>query len=237
MGYFAIEFFKRYLPEVGPSELIIFGIISALVILFSIVIHELAHLIISRRLGVVVTEIGFNFFGGIVNLKEEPTIPMNEIKISIVGPISNLIIGIVFLGLSRSLLLNFHTYIATSFYFFALSNAIIAFFNLIPAFPLDGGRVLRAYLWHRTQDYGFSTNVVSKIGSVLGYGILFFGVYFIFSLKLAHAIWLILVSSIFIISAIQTKRKTTSIFLKMLSKEYDKIDKPIEENPKCFIIS
>ena len=79
MGYFAIEFFKRYLPEVGPSELIIFGIISALVILFSIVIHELAHLIISRRLGVVVTEIGFNFFGGIVNIKEDITIPKNEI--------------------------------------------------------------------------------------------------------------------------------------------------------------
>jgi len=237
MGYFAIEFYKRYLPEVSPNELIILGIISALIILLSIVIHEIAHLIISRRLGVVVTEIGFNFFGGIVKLKEEPTIPMNEIKICIVGPISNLIIGITFLALSRSLLLNFHVYIATSFYFFALFNTIIAFFNLIPAFPLDGGRALRAYLWDRTQDYGFSTNVVSKIGSILGYGSLFFGVYFIFILKLAHAIWLILVGSIFIISAIQTNRKTSSIFIKMLRNEHDKIDNPIEENPKCFIIS
>ena len=143
----------------------------------------------------------------------------------------------MFLGLSRSLLLNFHTYINTAFYFFALSNAIIAFFNLIPAFPLDGGRVLRAYIWDRTLDYGFSTNVVTKIGNILGYGILLCGVYFIFISKLAHAIWLILIGSIFVISSIQTKRKTTSIFLKMLSKEYDKIDKPIEENPKCFIIT
>lgn len=237
MGYFSIEFYKRYLPEVGPSELIIFGLISVIVILFSIVIHELAHLIVSRRLGVVVAEIGFNFFGGIVNLKEDITIPKNEIKICIVGPLTNLIIGTVFLGLSRSLLLNFHTYITTSFYFFALSNGIIAFFNLIPAFPLDGGRVLRAFLWDRTLDYGFSTKVVSKISSILGYGILICGIYFIFTLHLAHAIWLILVSSIFIISAIQTNRKSTSIFLKMLRNEYDKIDKPVEENPKCFVIS
>lgn len=237
MGYFAIEFYKRYRPEIGLSELIIFGLISALVILFSIVIHELAHLIVSRRLGVVVTEIRFNFFGGIVNLKEDITIPKNEIKICIVGPISNLIIGIIFLGLSRSLLLDFHPYITTSFYFFALSNSIIAFFNLIPAFPLDGGRVLRAYLWDRTLDYGFSTNLVSKIGIILGGGILIGGVYFIFTLQLAHAIWLILIGSLFIISAIQTNRKTTSIFLEKLSSKFDKIDKPFEENPKCFVIS
>lgn len=162
--------------------------------LFSILIHELAHSLVSVRLGIMVKRITLFIFGGIAEIEKEPDTPAKEIRIALAGPAASLILCILFLGLSIQLnYINTPQNIIIIFLYLSSVNFTLAVFNMVPAFPLDGGRVLRAIIWHIKKDIQKATKITTNIGHIFGYLLIFYGVINIFNGDFINGLWLILI--------------------------------------------
>ena len=145
------------------------GVIGALGLFGSIVFHELAHSIVARRYGMPIKSITLFVFGGVAQMDEEPPSPKAEFLMAIAGPISSFFLsGFCYLafdvGYRQGLSLPFIGILS----YLALVNSVLGTFNLVPAFPLDGGRVLRAALWRWKNDIRLATQSASRVGSLFG---------------------------------------------------------------------
>jgi Zn-dependent protease len=195
VGFYSATFFTSLVPEAALLEILLVGVLSGFIILFSILFHELFHSLMAQRYGLNVSEIELYLFGGVSKIEEEPRTPKSEMIISVVGPLSSLFLGIVFLSLlflSPGLL---PVWIIATFLYSGISNIALGFFNLLPAFPMDGGRVLRAYLWNRRNNLLSATKTASRIGSLIGYSLMIYGFLQIFILGLFGGFWLIIMGS------------------------------------------
>jgi len=175
VGFYAVTFFLSFEPEASLPEILLVGIINGVIILFSILIHELAHSIVAQQYGLKVSEIELYLFGGVSKIEEEPRTPKSEIIISIVGPLSSLILGAIFLAVMLFYPLILPPWLFVTLFYSGISNIILGIFNLIPAFPMDGGRVLRAYLWNRRNNLLSATRTASKLGRIIGYSMMALG--------------------------------------------------------------
>ncbi len=147
------------------------GIAGALGLFVSIVFHEMSHSIIARKHGIPMKGITLFVFGGVAEMTEEPKDPKSELLMAIAGPISSIILGLFFyLIVVTGKTIGAGTPVIGVFSWLMFINFILAGFNLIPAFPTDGGRVLRAILWKAKNNLKFATRVASQIGS--GFGLL-----------------------------------------------------------------
>jgi len=159
------------------------GIVSILLLFGSIVAHELAHSLVAIRSGIPVKNITIFFLGGVAQITREATRPMTELKMAIAGPVCSLILA-CFFGLIWYLIWGSTdeniTYNNPVFYL-ASGNFVLALFNLIPGFPLDGGRVLRAIIWQRTKNYKRATRIASLTGKGFAYLLIGGGVVWVFS--------------------------------------------------------
>ena len=147
-----------------------YWLVSALaVILFyvSLLSHEMGHAVVARRVGVGVDGITLWIFGGVARLRGDAATPGMEFKIAIAGPVVSLALAVMF-GVATFLLdtLNGPPLIEGGCAWLAASNAVLLLFNLIPAFPLDGGRLLRAWLWRRRGDRYRATSSAARLGRV-----------------------------------------------------------------------
>lgn len=162
----------------------------ALLFFGSVLTHELAHAITARRRGIPVRGITLFLFGGATHAKVESKGPGEEFVIAGVGPLTSLLLGAAFLllgFLSRGLLAR---PLAGGFRYLGVVNLMLAVFNMLPGFPLDGGRVLRAIVWRVTGSLSRATRVASISGQVVGYLIVGVGVFFLTRGVLVSAIWL-----------------------------------------------
>ncbi len=173
----------------------------------SILIHELSHSLVAQKYGLEVKEIELYLFGGVSKIEEEPRTPKSEMIISIVGPLSSLLIGLGLLGLFF-LPINLPTVLSITLLYSGISNVGLSLFNLVPAFPIDGGRILRAFLWKRKNDLLSATKSASKIGTLIGYGFMIYGIFQIFTTGLLSGIWLILIGSFLTSAAKQSYLQT-----------------------------
>ncbi|MGW2033887.1 site-2 protease family protein [Streptomyces sp. NPDC001761] len=144
--------------------------LTAVVFLVSLLAHELAHAVVARRNGVQVDGITLWMLGGAARLHSEATTPAAELRIAAVGPLTSLLAGGVLAGVAAAL----HTLRASGLVVEAVAwlsaiNILLAVFNALPAAPLDGGRLLRAFLWHRTGDRLRATRGASAAGRALGW--------------------------------------------------------------------
>lgn len=147
------------------------GIVGALGLFFSIVFHEMSHSLVARKYGMRIKGITLFIFGGVAEMGDEPSSPKAEFMMAIVGPISSIFISLVFYGIYFLGRQNgWAAPINGVVQYLAYINGLLAFFNLVPAFPLDGGRVLRSILWGWKKNLRWATRISSKIGS--GFGIL-----------------------------------------------------------------
>jgi Zn-dependent protease len=194
VGFYAASLYAALIPNASIIELITVGLINGIIILASILTHELSHSIIAQRNGLEVTEIELHLFGGVSRIEEEPHTPRAEILIAIVGPLSSLLIGIILLVLFY-LPLSIPTFLVVTFFYSGISNIGLGIFNLLPAFPIDGGRVLRAFLWNRRKNIISATKTTSRIGVGFGYGLMIYGLFQMFTFGLINGIWLILIGS------------------------------------------
>jgi Zn-dependent protease len=176
----------------------------------SLLAHELAHSLMARRDGLQVKRITLFIFGGLSQTEEEPRSAPSELRIAILGPAMSVVVGLVLLGLARLLPAGAGalTLLRGSLLMVAWANLLLAVFNLMPAFPLDGGRVLRSLLWLAWRDVRRATLVAAGLGKVFGYGLAGVGIF----LALAHGdlgdgLWLLFIGWLLAGAAEQAYRR------------------------------
>ncbi|MBD3392980.1 MAG: CBS domain-containing protein [Chitinivibrionales bacterium] len=173
----ATGLFPHYNPGLIRSAYWWMGVLGALGLFGSIVVHELCHSLVARRFGLPMRGITLFIFGGVAEMHEEPPSPKAEFFMAIAGPLASIAIGAIgfaVVGLGRGFALGATTIGVIQY--LAGINLILAAFNLVPAFPLDGGRVLRAGLWQWKKNLRWATRVASGIGSGFGLFLIFFGI-------------------------------------------------------------
>jgi Zn-dependent protease/CBS domain-containing protein len=182
-------------PPYPPiAQRIILGILTSLLFFVSIVTHELAHSILAIRNNIPVKEITLFVFGGVSQITKEATSPRAELLIAIVGPLTSLALAGIFYGLHLLLAVTQQILAASLMWWLAWINVLLAVFNLIPGFPLDGGRIFRALVWHRTHDYHRATRIATKVGQGIAYAFIAGGIALIFVLGLwFNGMWLIFI--------------------------------------------
>ncbi|MBN1355677.1 site-2 protease family protein [bacterium] len=184
-GYFA-----DLLPGVhGPVHWIL-GIGAALLLFLSILLHELAHALIARARGIPIRGITLHVFGGVAEMKQEVEDPKSEIKMAAAGPATSVAIGLLF-GLLT--LLSDSVFLRAMFGYLFYINLLLAAFNLIPGFPLDGGRILRAILWIYTEDMYKATRWASRAGTLIAYLFMAYGFILMLSGFMFGGIWFVFI--------------------------------------------
>jgi Zn-dependent protease/CBS domain-containing protein len=154
------------------------GIVGALGLFLSIVLHEFSHSLVARKYGIPMKGITLFIFGGMAEMSDEPPSPKAEFMMAAAGPVSSLLIaGIFYLFFSAGVALGISDPVAGVVQYLALINLLLAAFNTVPAFPLDGGRVLRSILWGIKGNLRWATRVASSVGSGFGVFLILLGIF------------------------------------------------------------
>ena len=170
------------------------GIIGAVGLFLSIIFHELSHSLVARRYGMPMKGITLFIFGGVAEMSDEPTSPKAEFMMAVVGPISSIAIGLICYGVYTLGKQGGWTQPITGVVgYLAMINGLLAGFNLIPAFPLDGGRLLRSILWGIKGNIRWATRVASSIGSGFGILLIVLAVFQLFRGNFIGAMWWFLI--------------------------------------------
>ena len=186
------------------------GFLSAILLFISVLLHELAHSLVAQARGLPVSSITLFIFGGVSNLSEEPNNAGQEFIMAIVGPLTSLALAGIF-WLMQFLPVNKETFLAAIVGYLAFINLALAAFNLLPGFPLDGGRVLRSIIWKTTGNLVKATDIASIIGRVFGWGFIAFGVFWFFwSGDFLGAIWIAIIG-FFLTNAAESSRQEVTV--------------------------
>jgi Zn-dependent protease len=182
-GYFPSEF-----TNWPTSEYWLVGIATALVFFLSVVLHELGHSIVAKHYGIPVNSIKLFIFGGVSQIGTEPPSAKAEFVMAVVGPLVSLVLAGVFAGLSVAFA-SVAPLLALTKYL-AYINVALGLFNLIPGFPLDGGRVFRAIVWGITSSLHRATMIAGNVGRFIGFMFILFGVYQVFTGNFVNGLWI-----------------------------------------------
>jgi Zn-dependent protease/predicted transcriptional regulator len=187
----AIGYFPRVLPDVPVLAHWVQGLVAALLLFVSVFLHELAHSVVARAHGLPVSGITLHVFGGVSQLEREPDRPGVELVMAIVGPLTSFALAAlaaVGAGLTAS-----HAAPAAVLRYLAVVNALVGAFNLVPGFPLDGGRILRAILWRVKGDVRWATDIASRAGILIAFGLMALGVLRALSGEFLGGLWFVLI--------------------------------------------
>jgi Zn-dependent protease/predicted transcriptional regulator len=185
----AVGYFPSQYPDLPQSSYLVRGIVTALLLFASVLLHELGHSVIALRNGIAIESITLFIFGGVARWKEDPKSAWVEFKIAIAGPITSFLLAGVFFAASR--LDMGGQGMVTVARELALLNLVLGIFNLVPAFPLDGGRVLRATIWRFTGKVR-ATGYSSMAGTFFAYFLILTGIFRLVSGDL-YGLWAILI--------------------------------------------
>lgn len=199
--------FPSWHPDWGLGVSWTTGLMAGLLFFLSLLLHELAHSVVARSYGIPVPRITLFMFGGVSEMQEEPTSPKQEFWIAIVGPAMSLLLGLVFTALASALAppdfgamlvedqqaaLASLAPLPTLLFWLGPVNFILAIFNMVPGFPLDGGRVLRAGLWWMTGNLEQATRWAATGGRIFGWVLMLIGALEVLS-GMFQGLWLILI--------------------------------------------
>ncbi len=200
----AVSWFPVMAPHLGVGTYWALGLIASLLLFASVLAHELAHSLVARSRGLPVKSITLFIFGGVSNIEQEPQSPGVEFWMALVGPLTSLAIGVV----SALLAVAFQgiTVVAAVLEYLAIANILLGIFNLIPGFPLDGGRVLRSILWAITGSLRTATVWAARIGQFIAYLFILFGVWQVFTGYWLNGIWIGFIGW-FLLNAAQTANR------------------------------
>jgi len=149
------------------------GVATSLLFFASVLFHELAHSVIARMYKIRVISITLFVFGGVARLGREPAKAIQEFNIAIAGPLGSLFLAVGFYSLT--LFFPYAQMTGALAMWLWQTNAALALFNLLPGFPLDGGRIFRAIVWGVTKDFARATKVAGTSGKIVAYGLIVFG--------------------------------------------------------------
>src|SRR5437016_400663 len=185
----ATGWFPQLYPGWSSGTYWVVGLISALLLFVSVLLHELAHSLVARQRGLPVKNITLFIFGGVSNIEQEPKSPGIEFQMAVVGPLTSLVIGFVCFLLQLPLR-GSNSPLEGILFYLAVTNVLLGVFNLIPGFPLDGGRVLRSIVWRITGSMRQATRVASITGQIIAYLFILLGIWLFFTGNILNGIWL-----------------------------------------------
>jgi Zn-dependent protease/CBS domain-containing protein len=180
--------FRHLHPEWEFVNHLLFGLITSLLFFVSILLHELGHSVIALHYKIPVKSITLFIFGGVAHIIKEPEKPSHEFNIAIAGPIISLLLAGIFIGIE--LLTPITSGTSSLGAWLGYINIVVALFNLIPGFPLDGGRILRAFIWKRTGNFDRATQISAVIGQIIAYAIIFLGVWRALTGSIFDGLWI-----------------------------------------------
>lgn len=192
----AAGYFPEVAPDYHPLTYWWMALGGLLGLAFSIVIHEFAHSLVARRYGMPIKGITLFIFGGVAEMHDEPENAKGEFLMAIAGPAMSIAVAVVFYGAATALDATGAAWLDPTrivLAYLAFLNAILAVFNMIPAFPLDGGRVLRSALWAWRGDITWATRIASNFGAGFGYLLMAAGLYSLFVGAFLAGIWWLLI--------------------------------------------
>ncbi|MCL6566195.1 MAG: site-2 protease family protein [Acidobacteriia bacterium] len=194
------EYYAQLNAAWTPWQRWVLGIITSILFFGSLLFHELAHSVVALRYQIPVISITLFVFGGLARIGREPHNAKQEFAIAIAGPISSYMLAGMFHGLER--VAQGTEMAAALLNWLALINFVLATFNLVPGFPLDGGRILRAAVWGWTQDYTKATRIASRGGQLFAYLLILLGIVGTLQGNLGSGLWLVFIGW-FLLSAAQ----------------------------------
>jgi len=185
----AYNFLHTY-PQWSLATSIVAGVVTSLLFFGSVLAHELSHSLVAQTAGIPIQSITLFIFGGVSQMVEEPKQPQVEFRMALAGPLTSLVLGGIFLAI-WFWLGGVSEFIKAICFWLGWINIALAGFNLVPGFPLDGGRVLRSLLWWRSGDLRKSTKIASNIGRAIGYLLILIGIAVIFTTRdWINGLWL-----------------------------------------------
>lgn len=200
--------FPQWHPDWSAATAWITALTAGVVFFASLLAHEMSHSLMARRFGINVPRITLFLFGGMAEIEQEARSPKEEFAIAIVGPLMSAVLGIGFLTIASVLMgetalaeladdpegvMTTLSPLVTACLWLGSVNMLLAIFNLIPGFPLDGGRVFRAAIWWATGDAVRATRIAANAGLMLGWAIILLGFWNVFALKNLGGLWLVLI--------------------------------------------
>ena len=192
-----------------PASYWITGVLAALLLFVSVLLHELAHSLVAQARGLAVESITLFIFGGVSNIEEEPEKPAVEFTMAIVGPLTSLVLAGIFFGVFK-VVESTNSPLAAMLFYLAMINALLAAFNLLPGFPLDGGRMLRSILWGTTGDLRKATNIAALAGRFFGWALIAFGIFQLLSGNFLGGLWIAFIGW-FLSTAADTSRREVTL--------------------------
>jgi Zn-dependent protease/predicted transcriptional regulator len=188
-GYFPLQ-----VPDYSAFTYWIAGTISSLGLFTCVLLHELSHCFAARRLGVEVRQITLFIFGGVSEMAQSnSSTPKAEFITTIAGPLSSLVLGLIFVTIAYLVKGSADRIVVEVIHYLYYVNFLLAAFNLIPGFPLDGGRVLRSYLWHRSGDLGKATRSAARVGQIFATTLMAMGLLSVLAMHIIPGVWLLLI--------------------------------------------
>lgn len=186
-------YFPVALPDAAPTFHLLLGALASLVLLASVLVHELAHSLVARRYGVEVRSITLFLFGGVSDLAGEPPDPRAELVIAAAGPLTSL--GAAAALLAALVASASHPEVGALLEYAMVVNALLGLFNLVPGFPLDGGRVLRAAAWGLTGSLRRATEVAGAVGLLVAGLVVVWGIARVVDRDVVGGGWVVLLGS------------------------------------------
>ncbi len=190
----AAGYFPARHPDFAVPVYWILGVFCALGLFVSIVIHEFAHALVGRRYGIPMSGITLFIFGGVSHMEDEPPSPGVEFLTAIAGPVTTLFIMLFFYGVTLlGQMAGWPEPVLAATFYLTVINLILLVFNLVPAFPLDGGRVLRSILWKWKKSLRWATKITSGIGSFFGVTLIVLGILNFIGGNFIGGLWWVLI--------------------------------------------
>lgn len=185
-------FFPAQYEDWSTATYWVVGTLAAILLFGTVLVHELAHALVARRRGLNVPTITLFIFGGVSHLERQPRSAREEFFIAAAGPATSLLIALITLGL-WALFREGNEQARGMFGYLSTVNFLLAIFNILPGFPLDGGRVLRSIVWGRTHSFRQATRIAAGVGEFMGYGLMVLGVFILLSGFALNGLWFMLI--------------------------------------------
>jgi Zn-dependent protease/CBS domain-containing protein len=196
------QYFPNVLPDVSSATYLMMALVEMLGLFASLLLHELAHSVVAQHLGVPIKCITLFIFGGMAELGAEPSSARDEFWIALAGPVTSFCLALGFWTFAEAAwLASSSQAVVEVISYLAFINLVLAIFNMVPAFPLDGGRVLRAYLWYQTGDALAATQIAARSGTFFGYFLMALGVIALFQGAFVAGLWQLMIGGFVLIAA------------------------------------
>ena len=197
--YIIASQFKQEHPLWSDTQHWTVGVLTSLLFFASVLFHELSHSIVAQHYKIRVVSITLFLFGGLARIEREPSRAIQEFNIAIAGPLASGLLSSGFFGLT--LLFPYSQTVGALATWLCRTNAALALFNLLPGFPLDGGRIFRAIVWGATRNFDKATRVAGASGKMIAYAMILFGVWGVVNGRV-QMLWTVLIGW-FILNAAQ----------------------------------